>query len=284
MDERFDVDSAHPGRSGSLPPLVVGVDSAHPGRFGSPPPLVTDDEAPTPLQSVPAPAPAPPGSVVVLVDADDLEAVEAAMAGRPPMDPVDDEAKGAADVRVAPRRRLLTTLGAVAVLLLVAATAIALRGPDTPARSPYAWDNLPVALRAHPAARWSIPLDGARLIDADTAGGTIYAGLDDGGIARIVALDQASGSTRWAINLPVGLRLQQLVVDGDIVVVVSLGGDTLRFAVLERSTGISRWSATVGGRFAAVAPSADRLVLLSGNEPRIFDRAAGYDRVTGEQL
>jgi hypothetical protein len=57
----------------------------------------------------------------------------------------------------------------------------------------------------------------------------------------------------------------------------------LRVSVLERSSGMSRWNATVGGRFATVVPTADRIVLLSGNEPRIFDRAAGYDRESGEQ-
>ena len=40
----------------------------------------------------------------------------------------------------------------------------------------------------------------------------------------------------------------------------------------------------MAGRYAAVLPGIDRVLVLTGSQPQSYDRAAAYDRRTGEQV
>jgi outer membrane protein assembly factor BamB len=135
-----------------------------------------------------------------------------------------------------------------------------------------------------PTKRWSYDLQGAHLADAISNDSTVFTAADDGAVSRLAAHDARTGALRWRVDLPSEARVQRLILAQDDLVVVAAVDSSLRFSLIRTSNGTTRWTSVVGGRYAAVLPGTDRILILTGSQTQSYDRAAAYDRRTGEQI
>ena len=96
-----------------------------------------------------------------------------------------------------------------------------------------------------------------------TASPRLHAGLADGldavwmvDDARVLVRRASTGEVRW--NLPVGMIVDRVAVEGDLLVVIGRSGRRTTAVALELDTGRERWRRRLGPR---------RVVLLSGDDP-----------------
>lgn len=119
---------------------------------------------------------------------------------------------------------------------------------------------------------WTSALPAAPATAAVTDGTSVYLGLEDG---SVVALDAASGRTRWSVDTG-DMLFAAPTIAGDRLYVPTRGGDVL---ALEAATGTQRWRSENTGGLLATSPVVDagELYLFTIRGIYAFDAETGVE-------
>ncbi|WP_251342900.1 PQQ-binding-like beta-propeller repeat protein [Haloplanus halophilus] len=132
-------------------------------------------------------------------------------------------------------------------------------------------DGVVTAFDTDGERRWRYRTD-AETRSPTVEGETVYVATstEPGRAGRLIALNRADGSVRWAVDTPSPKRGTRPVVDGDAVYLGCSGRDHGTLVALDRSDGAERWSYADENSTVYQPAVTDDAVYAGSNDDRIY--------------